>query len=151
MQPRTLFRALAFAEAVTWTLLIAAMVMKYGFGQDALMGPAGGTHGFIFLSYAASTVFVGVNQKWKFGTIVLGLVTAVIPYATIPFEKSMDKQGKLDGGWRLAPGGDQPSGFVEQVQAFILRRPVVSVVGVLIAIVGVFSVLLYLGPPVDFS
>ena len=77
MQPRTLFRALAFAEAVTWTLLIAAMVLKYGFGQEAFMAPAGGTHGFIFLSYAASTVFVGVNQKWKAGTILLGLVTEI--------------------------------------------------------------------------
>ena len=151
MQPRTLFRALAFAEAVTWTLLIAAMVLKYGFGQEAFMAPAGGTHGFIFLSYAASTVFVGVNQKWKAGTILLGLVTAIIPYATIPFEKSMDKKGRLDGGWRLAPGGEKPSGFVEQVQAFVLRRPVISVVGVLIVIVAVFSVLLRLGPPVQFS
>ena len=29
MQPRTLFRIVAFAEAVTWTLLLIGLFLKY--------------------------------------------------------------------------------------------------------------------------
>lgn len=151
MTPRTLFRSLAFAEAVTWTLLLAGMFTKYVLDNEALMPIAGGVHGFVFLSYAVSTVFVGINQKWSAGTIFLGLVTAVVPYATIPFERSMDRRGKLDGGWRLAPGGETPAGFPEKVQAVVLRRPAVSAVVALAAVAVVFWVLLILGPPVSVS
>ena len=151
MSPRRLFRSLAIAEAVTWTLLLAAMFAKYVLDNEAFTPFAGGVHGFIFLSYAVSTVFVGINQKWPAGTILLGLATAVIPYATIPFEKAMDRRKGLDGGWRLAPGGDAPAGFVEKTQALVLRRPAASVVVVLAGLAVVFSVLLYLGPPVSVS
>ena len=151
MTPRTLFRGLAFAEAVTWTLLIAAMILKYGFGNEALMPVAGGVHGFVFLSYAASTVFVGINQRWRLGTIALGLVTAVVPYLTVPFERAMDRRGGLDGGWRLAPGGEEPKNFPEKVQALVLRRPLPALGVVLAGIAVVFTVLLILGPPIPMG
>ena len=35
--PRSLFRATALAEAVTWTLLLAAMALKYTGVTEALM------------------------------------------------------------------------------------------------------------------
>ncbi|MCC9195376.1 DUF3817 domain-containing protein [Arthrobacter sp. zg-Y820] len=151
MTPRTLFRTLAFAEAVTWTLLLAGMFAKYVLGNEAFTPIAGGLHGFVFLSYAASTVFVGINQKWSLGTIGLGLATAVIPYTTIPFERTMDRRGRLAGGWRLAPGGETPVSFPEKVQAVVLRRPAASAVVVLAGIAVVFGVLLRLGPPVSLS
>lgn len=151
MTPRKLFRSLAFAEAVTWTLLLAAMFTKYVLDNETFMPIAGGVHGFVFLSYAASTVFVGVNQKWAVPTIFLGLVTAVIPYTTIPFERTMDRRGKLDGGWRLAPGGETPAGPAEKVQAVVLRRPALSAAVALVAIAVVFCVLLVMGPPVSVS
>ena len=151
MSPRTLFRSLAFAEAVTWTLLLAAMFAKYVVGNESFTPIAGGLHGFVFLSYAVSTVFVGVNQKWSAATVGLGLATAVIPYTTIPFERTMDRRGKLDGGWRLAPGGEAPAGAAEKIQAVVLRRPAASVIVVLAGIAVVFRVLLVLGPPVSLS
>lgn len=151
MTPRTLFRSLAFAEAVTWTLLLAAMFTKYVLDNETFMPIAGGVHGFVFLSYAASTVFVGVNQKWSVPTIFLGLVTAVIPYTTIPFERTMDRRGKLDGGWRLAPGGEAPAGPAEKVQAVVLRRPALSAAAALVVIAVVFIALLVMGPPVSVS
>ena len=151
MTPRTLFRTLAFAEAVTWTLLLAGMFAKYVLDNEAFTPIAGGLHGFVFLSYAVSTVFVGINQKWSPATIFLGLVTAVVPYATIPFERTMDRRGKLDGGWRLAPGGETPGSFPEKAQAVVLRRPAISVIVLLAAVAVVFYVLLVLGPPVSLS
>ncbi|MER1997816.1 MAG: DUF3817 domain-containing protein [Arthrobacter sp.] len=148
MTPRKLFTTLAFAEAVTWTLLIAALVAKYAFGNEAFTPIAGGLHGFVFLSYAAVTVFVWVNQKWSAATGVLGVALAVVPWATIPYEKSLDKRGLLEGGWRLGPGGEEPKNFVDKVQAMVLRRPVAAALVAVAGVAVVFSILLYLGPPI---
>ena len=148
MTPRKLFRTLAFAEAVTWTLLIAALVMKYVFDNEAFTPIFGGLHGFVFLSYGVVTLFVWNNQRWPLRTGITGLVTTVIPWATIPFDLSVDKRGMLDGGWRLAPGGEEPKTFVDKIQAMVLRRPVASALVALVGVVAVFLILLYLGPPI---
>ncbi|MCC3295112.1 DUF3817 domain-containing protein [Arthrobacter sp. zg-Y411] len=148
MTPRKLFRALAFAEAVTWTLLIAALVFKYGFENESFTPIAGGLHGFVFLAYGVVTLFVWANQKWPVRTGILGLVTTVIPWATIPFEKSVDRRGLLDGGWRMAPGGEKPTNAVDKVAAMVLRRPIAAGAVALVAVAVVFSVLLILGPPI---
>lgn len=149
MTPRLLFRVVAIAEAVTWALLLTAMFLKYvSRTTDALVPPAGGVHGFVFLCYVAVTVFVWVNQRWSFGTGVLGLVSAVVPFATVPFDVVMDRRGRLDGGWRLAAGGDTPRGPLEHVQAWVLRRPVVAVISAVVLVTAVFVALLVIGPPV---
>lgn len=151
MSPKTLFRLFATAEVITWAGLIAALILRATGVTDAAVSIAGGVHGFVFLAYCVSTVFVWVNQKWKAGTGVLGLALAVVPFATLPFEISVARRGMLDGPWRLAPGGDVPRGFVEHVQAWILRRPFLSIALIVVAVAVVFTVLLWLGPPVPRS
>lgn len=146
MSPRALFRTFATAEVVTWAGLITALILR-GTGVANIVPIAGGIHGFIFLSYCVSTVFVWVNQKWRPGTGVLGLVLAIVPFATLPFELSIDRKGLLVGGWRLAPGGDAPKGFVEHVQAWILKHPWLSILVLLVGVTAVFTTLLWLGPP----
>lgn len=148
MSPRLLFRIFAFAELVTWAGLITALILRGAGVTDAMVGPAGGAHGFVFLAYCVVTVFVWVNQKWRAGTGVLGLVVAVIPFATLPFELAIDKRGLLAGDWRLAPGRDEPRGFIEHVQAWVLRHPFIALLVLLVGVTAVFSLLLWLGPPV---
>lgn len=151
MTPRLLFRTFAIAEVFTWAGLITAMILRGVGVTDALMPIAGGLHGFVFLCYCVSTVFVWVNQKWSFGRGALGVALAIVPFATLPFEIVTDRKGLLAGGWRLAPGGDEPQGFVEHVQAWILRHLLLSVV-ILVALVTIaFVVLLWLGPPVPLG
>lgn len=148
MQPRALFRTVAFAEAVTWTLLLIALFLKYVTKTtDAAVSIAGGLHGFVFLCYAFIAAFTWVNQKWKAPTGLLAIVSAVIPYATIPVEKSLDRRGLLAGHWRLAAGREEPVGTVEKVQAWILAKPILAAVVVLVGVAAVFSFLLYMGPP----
>jgi integral membrane protein len=148
MSPRALFRSVAFAEAVTWTLLLIGLFLKY-VTETTEMGVriGGGIHGFVFLCYAAVTCFMWVNQKWQAKTGLLALVSAIIPYATIPVEKSLDKKGLLNGGWRLAAGGEEPRGLLEKLQSWVLRKPITAIVVALIAVATVFSFLLFLGPP----
>ncbi|WP_237715769.1 DUF3817 domain-containing protein [Arthrobacter sp. M2012083] len=148
MQPRTLFRTVAFAEAVTWTLLLIGLFLKYVTRTtDVGVSIAGGIHGFVFLCYAATAAFTWINQKWATRTGLLAIASAVIPYATIPMEKSLDRRGLLAGGWRLAAGGESPQGGFEKAQAWVLRNPILAVVVTLVAVGAVFSFLLFMGPP----
>ncbi len=148
MSPRLLFRTFAFAELVTWAGLITALILRGTGVSDALVSPAGGLHGFVFLSYAVVTVFVWVNEKWRPGLGILGLVTAVVPFATLPFELVIDRRGLLSREWRLGAGGEQPRGFIEHVQAWVLRHPILSVLVLGVGVAAVFTVLLWLGPPI---
>lgn len=148
MTPRILFRLFAFTEVVTWAGLITALILRATNVTDAAVSVTGAIHGFIFLCYSVVTVFVWVNQRWRFTTGALGLLAAIIPFATLPFELVVDKKGLLKGGWRLLPGGDTPKGFFEHGQAWVLKHPFWSIALALLAVVVVFNVLLILGPPV---
>lgn len=147
MSPYALFRTFATAEVFTWAGLITALILRATGVTDGAVRIAGGIHGFVFLTYCAVTIFVWINQKWRKRTGVLGLVLAIVPFATLPFELSISKKGLLEGGWRLLPGGEAPKGFFEHAQALVLRRPIIAILGILVLVVALFSVLLWLGPP----
>lgn len=146
--PRLLFRTFAFAEVATWAGLITGLIIRQNGGDPLWVSVTGGIHGFVFLCYAVITVFVWVNQRWKFGVGALGLLAAIIPFATLPFELITDKKGMLNGFWRLRPGGDAPRGFIEHVQAWVLRHPYLSIALGIAGVVTAYIVLLILGPPV---
>lgn len=147
MTPRSLFRAAAVAELVTWTLLILGMVLKYGLDVgDWGVRIGGGVHGFVFLAYLVVTTVVAVNQRWSFGALVLGWASAVVPYATVPFEVAVARRGMLEGSWRRSP--DAHSGFWDRLLFFVVRRPAVAVGIGVVAVALVFTGLLAAGPPV---
>ena len=59
--PYRLYRVLAIAEVVTWTLLLAGMFLKYVLqSTELLVRIGGGMHGFTFIAYVAVTVLVAV-------------------------------------------------------------------------------------------
>ena len=150
-RPRRLFRLLAAAEMVTWTLLLAGMAGKYLLHAGDLPVRVGGSvHGFVFLAYALVTVVVGVDQRWRVRDIALGLASAIVPYATVPFERSAERRGLLGHEWRLLGTDSSPSGAIERVVTAGLRRPVVAALLGVIAVALIFSVLLALGPPTEW-
>lgn len=148
MSPKRLFRALALAEAVTWTILIAAMILKYVAGVDAAVLVGGSIHGFVFLAYAFSAVLVGVNQRWNVGLMALGVLTAIVPYATIPFELWLVRRGRLDGDWRRE-ASDHPgdAGPIDRMLRWFLARPILLTAAAVVGIAVVFTALLVVGPP----
>lgn len=149
LSPRRLYRTLALAEAVTWTLLIAGMLAKYVLHLGELGVRIGGSvHGFVFLAYCAVTVLVGIDRRWGAGRILLGLVSAVVPYATIPFERWIERQGLLADSWLLR---EEPArGPIESLAALVLRRPLLSALVILVLVALFFSMLLRLGPPTQW-
>ena len=147
--PARLYGALALAEMVTWTLLLLGMAGKYllGLGQMGVR-VGGGIHGFVFLSYCLVTMLVAVDQRWRVSQLLTGLGSAVVPYATVPFERHALRSGLLDGHWRLRT--DVPSGVAERVAATAVRRPVASAIVGVVAVAAVFALLLMAGPPTQW-
>lgn len=148
-RPARLYGALAFAEMVTWTLLLLGMLGKYVLG----LGPwgvriGGGLHGLVFLGYCLVTVLVAVDQRWRPRDLALGLASAVVPYATMPFEGRVHRAGLLTGRWRLR--ADAPGSAPERLVSAALRRPVGAAAAGVVLVGLVFAGLLTLGPPTQW-
>nr|WP_244631609.1 DUF3817 domain-containing protein [Plantibacter sp. CFBP 8804] len=150
VSPRRLFRLIAIAEAITWTLLIIGMILKYVTKTtDVGVSIGGALHGFVFLVYGATVLLIGINQRWPIGTILVGLVSAVVPYATIPFDLWADRTGRLDGAWRREAGADpRDQRVLDRLTRWLVRHPILLVVAGGLVVVAVFTVLLVVGPPV---
>lgn len=150
MSPRRLFRLIAIAEAITWTLLIIGMILKYVTKTtDVGVSIGGALHGFVFLVYGATVLLIGINQRWPIGTILVGLVSAVVPYATIPFDLWADRTGRLDGAWRREAGADpRDQRVLDRLTRWLVRHPILLVVVGGLVVVAVFTALLLVGPPV---
>lgn len=148
--PRTLFRAAARAEMVTWALLLLAMGLKYGGVTEALMPVAGGVHGFVFLCYALSTLAVWIDGRWGVGRGLLGLASAVVPFMTVPFERAMARRGEPADRWQvLADRGRR--GVPDRALRWVLAHPAAAALLALVVVGAVFTALLAAGPPTEWS
>jgi len=149
MTPRALFRALALAETITWTLLIVGMLLKYVFVvTDVGVSIGGALHGFFFLAFAAASVVVAVNQRWNARTTLTALASAVVPYATIPVERWLERRGSLTGGWRREATDDpRDNALTSRMLRWALANTVLFAAIAVLAVVAVFAALLVLGPP----
>lgn len=146
--PRRLYGALALGEMITWALLLFGMALKYTDMTPAVVPVAGMLHGIVFVSYCVVTVFVWVDGRWSAGRGVLGLLSAIIPFCTYPFERNTLKAGLLGTSWRLGAGGEEPSGPLERLQAWCLRHTALAIVLGVVFVGVVVTVLLILGPPI---
>ena len=100
--PKRLYLVLAIAEACTWTMLIVGLIVRATAGIEPMaLTVIGGLHGFIFISYGATAILVAINQRWHPLVALLAVVTAIVPYATIPFDVVQSRRGALNGDWRL--------------------------------------------------
>lgn len=147
--PKRLYLILSIAEACTWTLLIAGLILRATTGIDStLFTVVGGLHGFVFLSYGATAILVAINQRWHPLVGVLAVITAIVPYATIPFDVVQSRRGALNGDWRLTESDDpRDKNWFDRTVRWFLNRPGLLVLVVVVAIVLVFSILLLVGPP----
>lgn len=147
--PRTLFRVFAFAEVVSWSLLIAGLITRATLGWDWAVSVGGGIHGFIFLSYGATVILTAKNQRWSAPVTTLALASAVIPYATVPTEIWLDRSQRLQGAWRLTATADaRDTTWHDRAYRTLITHPVLSGVTVAILVVAVYISLLLIGPPV---
>ena len=146
--PLNLFRVLAVAEAISWTLLIAGLIVRATTDLAIAVTVGGGIHGFVFLSYGATAVLVAKNQRWGAWPTVVAIASAIIPYATIPTELWLHRSGLLEGAWRREQTDDpRDRSWHDRLMRALLRRPWVLAVLIAAAVVVIFVVLLVVGPP----
>ena len=150
MSPTRLYRLLARAEAVTWALLLTGMFLKYVTETTELgVRVFGLLHGVVFIAYCLATGLLWVDRRWSFGRFLLGLGSAVPPFATIAFEMYAERRGLLGtpyAPWRLASEG--PRTVLEKLTVFVLRRPLQGALLGSLAVAGLTAVALVIGPPV---
>lgn len=146
--PLTLFRTLAIAEAISWTLLIGGLILRAVADLPIAVTIGGGIHGFVFLAYGATAILVAKNQRWHAGAAAVAIVSAIIPYATIPTELWLHRSGRLTGAWRLTATDDpRDSAWHDRLMRWFLHRPWVLGLLIAVAVALIFVVLLMLGPP----
>lgn len=144
--PRGVFRALAITEAVTWALLLTGMFLKYVTETTELgVQVFGMVHGVVFIAYCLVTVLVAIDQGWSLGRFALGLVAAVPPFATLPFESYAERRGLLGGEWLSRH--DSPTAR-ERAVCWLLRHHRLAAGLLLVAVAGLTGAALVVGPPV---
>ncbi len=152
MTPKKLFIFFASAEAVTWTLLLGALLTRtFVEVPSALVTVVGGTHGAVFLGYGVTAALVGVNQRWKLGRIVGGIALAVVPYATVPFERAAIRRGLVEGGWRTTATSDpRDAHWFDRLFRWFIARPIVLILTMLVVVAAIFTILVSVGPPTEW-
>lgn len=147
--PLSLFRTLAILEAISWTLLIGALIVRAVDPELALaVTIGGGIHGFVFLSYGATAILVALNNRWRAWPTAVALVSAIVPYATILTEIWLHRRGSLVGQWRLEQTDDpRDQAWYDRALRWFLRRPWVLGILIAAAVVVLYVSLLLVGPP----
>ena len=148
MNPLSLFRRVAIAEAVTWALLLTGMFLKYVTETTELgVRVFGMAHGVVFLAYCVTTLVVAVDQRWRFGRLVLGLVASVPPFATVWFDRYAERRGALAPAWRLTT--DPARNPLELLVGWLLRHPLRGLLTGALGVAALTGVALLAGPPLS--
>ncbi|MGV8846682.1 DUF3817 domain-containing protein [Tessaracoccus sp.] len=146
--PSRLFQIVSIAEAITWTLLLIGMFLKYvTHTTDVGVRIFGTLHGAVFIAYGVTTVLVWIDQRWTWRRGLVALACAIPPFATLVFDRWVEKHDILGNAWRLR--STEPRGLIETAAAWAVRHPFAGGLVALVLVAALFSVALLLGPPVS--
>ena len=85
-----IFRVFAYATGVMLLVLTASVVLHYGFGDERLAW-SGPVHGYLYMGYLVSTVFVGTSMRWRPGRMVLVALAGTIPLMSFVAERNVTR------------------------------------------------------------
>jgi integral membrane protein len=150
--PKSIYRFFATGEAITWGLLISALISRaLGDLIPHAVTIAGSIHGAMFLSYCVVAVLVGLNQRWALGKIAGAVALAIVPFATVPFDRRLLRQNALEGTWRTVLSDDpRDKGFIDRLFRWFIARPVLLILLIVLVLPAIFAFLLLLGPPTEW-
>lgn len=99
------FRLLAVAEAFSWAALLTGMYFKW-IARTTELGVeiAGPVHGALFVGYGMAALVLWRLQRWPFAVALFAGLSAVVPLATVLFERWADRRGHLTA--TTAPAAD---------------------------------------------
>jgi hypothetical protein len=104
------------------------------------------------MGYSVAAVLVGVNQRWPLQQTAIAVVLAIVPFATYPFDRYLEKKSMMEGEWRIEGTKDprDNTGFDKLFRWFIFR-PVLLILTLVVFVVSLFAFLLWLGPPYQWG
>ncbi|MGY0612437.1 MULTISPECIES: DUF3817 domain-containing protein [unclassified Luteimonas] len=106
-----LFTAIALIEAFTWAGLLVGMYLKYVSGTTELgVWLFGRLHGAAFLLYVVVAFVAGVRLRWPMWALLLAVLAAIPPLATLPLEYWFRRRGLLSGAATPADPGAERTG-----------------------------------------
>lgn len=85
------YRVMAYVTGVLLLLLVASMVLKYGFGNNALAWSAY-AHGWMYLIYLVTVLLLGTAVRWRPGRMVLVALSGTIPLMSFVAERSVVRE-----------------------------------------------------------
>lgn len=97
-KPYPLFRKIAFAEGVSYLILLfGAMPLKYFANMPMAVTIVGGLHGALFVGLAIAAYLVKdkYNKSFKWGFIVF--IASIIPFGTFYMDKQWKREQALAG------------------------------------------------------
>jgi integral membrane protein len=152
-KPKDIFGTFARIEMFTWALLIAAIVIRETIGLSPnIFTIAGATHGLAFMGYSVTAVLVGVNQRWPLQQTAIAVVLAIVPFATYPFDRYLEKKSMMDGEWRIEGTKDpRDNTRFDRLFRWFIFRPVLLILTLVVFVVSLFAFLLWLGPPYQWG
>ena len=91
------FRVIAVVEAVSWTALLVAMVLKWlvHAPHEGGVPVVGMVHGIGFVVYVLSTLLAAWRLRWSWRTALVGVLAGVPPFGTVVFERWAQRTGRL--------------------------------------------------------
>ena len=151
--PKAIFGTFALIEMFTWALLISAIVARETIGiAPNVFFIAGATHGFAFIGYSAPAVLVAVNQRWPITQGAIAVLLAIVPFATVPFEKYLEKRQLLEGDWRTEKSSNPlDKTKFDQLFRWFINHPAILVLTLVVTVISLFTFLLWLGPPSEWG
>lgn len=83
------FRVVAVVEAVTYLVLLAAVVLYRVLDGPDFIGVLGPIHGIAFLVYLVLALRIRESQGWSLGRTIVVIVAAALPFGGFWVERSL--------------------------------------------------------------
>ena len=91
----TFFKVMAFVVGVGLLVLVAEMVLSYGFGRKGEENPLSWwpqPHGFIYLVYLVATALLGFKVGWSLTKMVLVMLAGCVPFLSFWVERGVARE-----------------------------------------------------------
>ena len=96
VRPRlTFFKVMAFIVGVGLLVLVAEMVLSYGFGMKGDENPLSWwpqPHGFIYMVYLVATALLGFKVGWSLTKMVLVMLAGCVPFLSFWVERRVARE-----------------------------------------------------------
>ena len=88
------FRVVAVVEAVTYLLLLGAVVLKRVLDGPDLVSVLGPIHGVAFLVYLVLVLRIRESQGWNLGRTIVVIVASAVPFGGFWVERRLVTDGR---------------------------------------------------------